>query len=61
MPYRAKLRDRAGLRALAAQVGLDLAVLNPLVYWPTFYCFQALCFRGRQDGRPIHVVLREVR
>lgn len=59
LSYRAKLRDRAGLRVLASQVALDLAVLNPLIYWPTFYCFQSLCFRRGQDDRPIHTVLQE--
>ena len=59
LSFRAKLRDRAGLRALASQVVLDVAVLNPLIYWPTFYCFKSLCFRDPRDARPTLAVLRE--
>lgn len=42
-PWADKLRDGPGLRALAAQVALDLTVLT-LVYLPTFYVFKAGVF-----------------
>lgn len=55
----AKLRDRAGLRTMLSQVALDVGVLNPLVYWPSFYGFKALCFRDPSDSRSVLAMLRE--
>lgn len=43
-----KLRDTEGLKSLAAQTVLDLAVLT-LVYLPTFYVFKAGVFSGSPD------------
>uniref|UniRef100_A0A7R9ZPW0 Uncharacterized protein n=1 Tax=Craspedostauros australis TaxID=1486917 RepID=A0A7R9ZPW0_9STRA len=43
-----KLKDVPGLKALAAQTGLDLTVLT-LVYLPTFYIFKASVFSGSID------------
>lgn len=43
-----KLRDIPGIKALAAQTGLDLTVLT-LVYLPTFYIFKASVFSGSLD------------
>jgi hypothetical protein len=43
-----KLKDEEGLKALAAQTTLDLAVLT-LVYLPTFYIFKAGVFSGTFD------------
>lgn len=43
-----KLQDIPGLKALAAQTGLDLTVLT-LVYLPTFYMFKASVFSGSLD------------
>lgn len=43
-----KIRDGPGLRALAAQTGLDLVVLT-LVYLPTFYIFKVGVFSGTLD------------
>ena len=40
-----KFRDGPGLRALAAQTALDLAVLTA-IYLPTFYVFKASVFSG---------------
>ena len=37
-----------GLRALAAQTALDLAVLTA-IYLPTFYVFKAAVFSGSAD------------
>ena len=36
-PWSAKLRDAAGLRNLAAQVGIDQFVYHPFCYFPVFY------------------------
>jgi len=47
-PWADKLTDGPGLRALAAQTALDLAVLT-LVYLPTFYVFKASVFSGSAD------------
>ena len=47
-PWADKLRDGPGLRALAAQTALDLAVLTA-VYLPTFYVFKAGVFSGSLD------------
>jgi hypothetical protein len=43
-----KMKDVPGLKALAAQTGLDLTVLT-LVYLPTFYIFKASVFSGSMD------------
>ena len=47
-PWGDKLKDVPGLKALAAQTGLDLTVLT-LVYLPTFYIFKASVFSGSVD------------
>ena len=47
-PWNDKLKDEDGLKALAAQTTLDLAVLT-LVYLPTFYIFKASVFSGSVD------------
>jgi len=47
-PWLAKLRDGPGLRALAAQVILDVSVLLS-VYLPTFYVFKAGVFSDAMD------------
>jgi hypothetical protein len=47
-PWGDKLKDQDGLKALAAQTTLDLAVLT-LVYLPTFYIFKAGVFSGSAD------------
>lgn len=43
-----KLRDPAGLKALAGQTVLDLTVLTA-IYLPTFYIFKASVFSGSMD------------
>ena len=43
-----KLKDIPGLKALAAQTGLDLTILT-FVYLPTFYIFKAGVFSGSMD------------
>mmetsp|Transcript_47909 Transcript_47909/g.154295 ORF Transcript_47909/g.154295 Transcript_47909/m.154295 type:complete len:275 (-) Transcript_47909:246-1070(-) len=48
-PWADKLRDGPGLRALAAQTALDLAVLS-LIYLPTFYVFKAAVFSDAATG-----------
>ena len=47
-PWAQKFRDGPGLRALAAQTALDLAVLTA-IYLPTFYVFKAGVFSGSAD------------
>jgi len=47
-PWKEKLRDGDGLKALAAQTALDLTVLT-LVYLPTFYIFKAGVFEASND------------
>lgn len=47
-PWQDKLRDTVGLRNLAAQTALDLAVLTA-IYLPTFYIFKAGVFSGSVD------------
>lgn len=47
-PLEDKLKDAEGLKSLAAQTALDLAVLT-LVYLPTFYVFKAGVFSGSLD------------
>eukprot|EP00967_Tisochrysis_lutea_P018146 scaffold20572_cov28-Tisochrysis_lutea.AAC.1 len=47
-PWGDKLRDGPGLRALAAQIVLDLSVLTA-IYLPTFYIFKAGVFSGSPD------------
>lgn len=46
--WREKLKDVPGVKALAAQTGLDLTVLT-LVYLPAFYIFKASVFSGSTD------------
>lgn len=43
-----KLRDLPGVKALAAQTGLDLTILT-LVYLPAFYIFKASVFSESSD------------
>lgn len=43
-----KLKDIPGVKALAAQTGLDLTILT-LVYLPAFYIFKASLFSGSSD------------
>ena len=45
LPLRAKLRDGPGLRALLAQIGLDFVVIQPFMYWPSYY---SCCMRAPQ-------------
>lgn len=47
-PWKDKLKDNDGLKALAAQTALDLTVLT-LIYLPTFYIFKAGVFSGSLD------------
>lgn len=47
-PLEDKLKDKEGLKALAAQTALDLTVLT-LIYLPTFYVFKAGVFSGSMD------------
>ncbi len=47
-PLEDKLKDKEGLKALAAQTALDLTVLT-LIYLPTFYIFKAGVFSGSMD------------
>jgi len=47
-PWKDKLQDQEGLKALAAQTALDLTVLT-LIYLPTFYIFKAGVFSGSMD------------
>ena len=47
-PWADKLKDEEGLKALAAQTALDLAVLT-FVYLPTFYIFKVGVFSGSMD------------
>jgi hypothetical protein len=47
-PWKDKLQDIPGLKALGAQTGLDLTVLT-LIYLPTFYIFKASVFSGSLD------------
>eukprot|EP00040_Diaphanoeca_grandis_P029815 m.175373 g.175373 ORF g.175373 m.175373 type:complete len:274 (+) comp31815_c0_seq1:270-1091(+) len=51
LSIRAKLKDVAGLKMLAGQVALDILVINPVLYWPTFYLFKSMSFRDPDDTR----------
>jgi len=44
-PWKDKIKDGDGLKALGAQTALDLTVLT-LIYLPTFYVFKAGVFSG---------------
>ena len=48
-PLAAKLKDGPGLRALVAQVGIDVLLVNPIIYFPTFYA----CKEMLAGGQPI--------
>ena len=54
-PWAAKLRDAAGLRNLAAQVGFDQFVYHPLCYFPVFYT----CKEIIQSGTHKSISLRD--
>ena len=47
---REKLRDRAGQKALLAQIAFDNVLHNPFMYLPVFYMFKASIQKG--DGVP---------
>ena len=37
LSFRAKLKDREGIKSLLQQIGLDFVIIQPLLYWPAFY------------------------
>ena len=37
LSFRAKLKDREGIKSLLQQIGLDFVVIQPVLYWPAFY------------------------
>ena len=51
LPFRAKLKDRAGLITLSKQVFLDVGVINPVLFWPVYYGFKEYFFRPENDSR----------
>ena len=50
-PFRDKLKDRVGLKLLAVQSFADVVILNPFLYWPSYYSFKALCFSDPAESR----------
>ena len=36
-PIREKMRDKAGLKILAGTIALDFFLIQPALYWPTYY------------------------
>ena len=51
LPFAAKLKDRAGMITLTKQVFLDVAVINPVLFWPVYYGFKEFFFRPENDPR----------
>ena len=43
-PIREKIRDKAGLKILAGTIALDFFLIQPALYWPTYYAFKEVGF-----------------
>ena len=42
-PWKDKFRDREGIRMLGKQMGLDFFVVQPVVFWPSYYWSSSPC------------------
>ena len=51
LPFRQKMKDKAGLITLTKQVFLDVGVINPVLFWPVYYVFKEYFFRPENDKR----------
>jgi len=43
-PIREKIRDKVGLKILAGTIALDFMIIQPLLYWPTYYAVKEVGF-----------------
>eukprot|EP00041_Stephanoeca_diplocostata_P037879 m.1454166 g.1454166 ORF g.1454166 m.1454166 type:complete len:274 (-) comp25119_c0_seq2:2393-3214(-) len=50
-PFRDKIRDRKGLVLLSKQVFADILIIQPFMFWPTYYTFKEFCFSPPSDTR----------
>ena len=41
-PFLDKVRDRAGLKILGGTIALDFLLIQPLLYWPSYYCVKEI-------------------
>lgn len=56
--WRAKLQNRAGLKAVFGQVAADCLIIQPVFYWPIFYVFkESLLSQDAREGEPFSAVL----
>jgi hypothetical protein len=52
-PLREKLKNRAGIKELFQQIGLDFLFIQPVIYWPVFYAFkESMNHMGLADDPP---------
>ena len=56
-PFRQKIKDKAGLKILAGTIALDFVVIQPFLYWPSYYAVKAIGFGS--DGNPDGVTSEE--
>ena len=47
--FRQKIKDKAGLKILAGTIALDFVVIQPFLYWPSYYAVKAIGF-GSDDN-----------
>jgi hypothetical protein len=59
LPFREKLKDTAGLITLTKQVFLDIAVINPVLFWPVYYGFKEYFFRPERDTREFGQIISD--
>ncbi len=52
LAWRDKIRDRAGIKTLFAQIGLDFFFVQPFIYYPAFYSFKTLVEETDGKSRP---------
>lgn len=50
----------SGLKHLAGAVFFDVFVVNPFIYWPSFYTFKCVGFRDDGDERSVSQAIRHV-
>ena len=48
-PIREKIRDKVGLKILAGTIALDFFLIQPLLYWPTYYAVKEVGFSDTSD------------
>jgi len=60
-PMASKLADRLGQKDLVIQVLVDQLVINPFIYFPTFYTVKEICFGPKRPFESVVDALKSYR